>query len=113
VGLAGYAARVADSPVAPPAKPALVLLLVTGLNHLLYIGTLTAALASGERISAMETHSAPHVLAYKGIYSKVSPEVYFWMRLHGGVTDALAILTLAVLLYGAIRRPTSRVESPP
>ena len=113
VGLTGYAARVADSPASPPAPPPLVLLLVTGLNHLLYIGTLTAALASGERVSALERYSSPHVLAYKGIYSKVSPEVHFWIRLHGGVTAALVILTLAVLLYDAMRRPTSRADSPP
>ena len=108
----GYAAtRVAPPPATPaaPVTPALILLLVTGLNQLLYIGTLTAALASVERFSPWERHEASHVLTYQGIYVKLSPDVYFWIQLHGWMTTGLGILTLIVVFYSTARRRQGQV----
>jgi hypothetical protein len=108
----GYAATLVASPAAAPAAPVTpfpILLLVAGLNQLLYIGTLTAALALGERVSALEKFDSPYVLAYEGIYVQVSPDVYFWIRLHEWVTAGLAILTLIVIFYGTVRRRQGQV----
>lgn len=72
-----------------------VLLLVCGLNAAAYVYFLNDAIASGERVSILESYE-PNVLSFKGEHARVAPEVHRRMETYGYVTGVLGLMALAL-----------------